>query len=500
MADNRAGDERLKAGIEAARRGDRANAQKLLRQVVTSNPNNEVAWMWLASVAESLQERRSCLERALRINPRNSRAQEALRQLDAVAPRSGGRAQPASPARGVDAPRRANPLYFIIGGLVVLAIIAAVVISSLLNQQPERPNQATLAVFNELVATDTATPRPDPDTFTATPFFGVIVDNPSPVWTLPPTFTPTFTPTLTPQPPATATAPPFAVFDLLFTGLGSGDAQPALFSAAGDASSAQTVGPASAGFTDAVYSPNGEMIAFSRVVTYSSDEGVEVTAPELFLVPADNPGSVRQLTRLGGTKLEHPTWASDSIQLVFVSDRDGSDDLWYITEDGNNLRPMTTNTGTDRDPAWSPASDVIIYASDQGGRPGSGVTQLFSITSDGTTITQLTSSGNSSYSPAWSPDGSRVVFASDRNGDGDIFLMDPDGQRPVLLTVDDGNAEDRSPVFSPDGRSVVFLSNREGDTFQLYRVDLEGRSVERLSDTSETIQSFSFRPVPPGLR
>ncbi|MBI5667725.1 MAG: PD40 domain-containing protein [Chloroflexi bacterium] len=499
MASNRAVDERLKAGIEAARRGDRANAQKILRQVVTANPDNEVAWMWLASVADSLQERRACLERALRINPNNSRAQEALRQLETVAPRPGGRAPAARQPRPVTAERRFNPLYLVVGGLVVLAIIAAVLISGALNQPPERPNEATLAVFNQLVNTATPTASPDPDTFTATPFYGVIVDNPSPVWTLPPTFTPTFTPTLTPQPPATATPLPVSVFNLLYTGVGSGSEQPALFSAAGDGSNAQRVGPANEGFSDVAYSPNGERIAFVRTVTYSND-GVEVTAPELFLAPASDPGSARQITRLGGTKLESPTWAPDSIQLVFVSDAGGDDNLWYITEDGNNLRPMTTNPGTDRDPAWSPVSDVIVYASDQGGRPGSGITQIFSITSDGATITQLTSSGNSSYSPAWSPDGSRVVFASDRDGDGDIFLMDPDGQRPFRLTVDDGNAEDRDPVFSPDGRWVVFLSNRDGDTFQLYRVDLEGRSVERLSDIRETIQSFAFRPVPPGLR
>lgn len=497
MAGNRAVDERLKAGIDAARRGDRANAQKILRQVVTSNPDNEVAWMWLASVAESLQERRACLERALRINPRNSRAQEALRQLDAVAPRPGARPQP---ARRMEEPRRTNPMYLIVGGLVVLAIIAAVLLGGALNQPQEPPNEATLAVFNQLVNTNTPTPSPDPDTYTATPFLGVIVNNPSPVWTLPPTFTPTFTPTLTPQPPPTGTPLPFSVFGLLYTGLGGSDGQPALYNAGGDGSNARTVGPASEGFNDVAYAPNGETIAFVRTVTYTNTDNVEVTAPELFLAPADNPGNARQLTRMGGTKLEHPAWAPDSIQIVFVSDVGGDDNLWYITEDGNNLRLMTSNNGADRDPAWSPASDVILYASDQGGRPGSGITQIFSITPDGATVTQLTNSGNSSYSPAWSPDGSRVVFASDRDGDGDIFLMDPDGQRPFRLTVDDGNAEDRSPVFSPDGRWVVFLSNREGDTFQLYRVDLEGRTVERLSDIEQTIQSFAFRPLPPGLR
>ncbi len=492
MAGNRSVDERLKAGIDAARRGDRANAQKLLRQVVTSNPNNEVAWMWLASVAESLQERRACLERAVRINPNNTRAQEALRQLGATAPRAGSR--PAAPRSAGG--RRTNPVYLVVGGLAVLAVVAAVVLNGLLNDVPERPNEATLEVFNQLVATDTETPPPDPRTFTATPFFGVIVSEPTLVWTLPPTFTPTFTP----QPPPTATLLPMSAFNLLYAAQSSSDAQPSLYRSGGDTSEARLIGPSSAGFSDVAYAPNGETMAFVRTVTYTGADNTEVTAPELFLAPVDAPDTARQLTRLGGTKLENPSWSPDSTRLVFVSNESGDENLWLVGIDGSAPRPLTTNIGVDKDPAWSPRGDVILYASDQGGLPGSGITQIFSITPEGLNVTQLTRSGNSSYSPAWSPDGSHVAFASDRNGDGDIFLMDPDGQRPLLLTLDGQTGEDRRPLFSPDGRYVVFLSNREGDTFQLYRVDLEGRTVERLSDVEQNLQSFTFRPLAAGLR
>lgn len=499
MAGNRAGDERLKAGIDAARRGDRETAQKLLRQVVASKPDHEVAWMWLASVSESLQERRTCLERAIAINPKNTRAQEALRQLDAIMPRQGARQQPGRAPRRAGTPQRTNSMYLIVAGLVVLAILAAVLISGALNPQPEAINEATLAVFDELVNTNTPTSPPDPDTFTATPFLGVIVQQPTIVRTLPPTFTPTFTPTLLPTVPLTATPLALSSFDLLYTGLGGSDSQPSLYRGSGDGSSAQVIGPASDGFGDVAYAPDGQTIAFVRTVTYTNDEGNQVTAPELFLAPLNDLGAARQLTRMGATKLESPSWAPDSIQIAFVSNLGEDDNIWYITEDGNNLSLLTQNPGVDKDPVWSPQGDVILYASDQGGLPGSGVTQIFSMTPDGGTVTQLTVSGNSSYSPAWSPAGDRVVFASDRNGDGDIFLMDPDGQRLFLLTVDDSGAEDRQPVFSPDGRRVVFLSNRDSDTFQLYQVDLDGRVVERVSDIAQTIQSFSFLPVARGL-
>ena len=86
--------EKLKLGIEAARRGDREAARLLLRQVVSADPRSESAWMWLASVVDSLAERRACLQNALKLNPNNQRAREALNRLDAAA---AGR--PAPPAR-----------------------------------------------------------------------------------------------------------------------------------------------------------------------------------------------------------------------------------------------------------------------------------------------------------------------------------------------------------------------------------------------------------------
>jgi len=77
LAGNNSLDEKLRTGIEAARRGDKVTASRLLRQVVDITPNNEVAWMWLASALDNLQERKSALEQALRINPSNARAQQA---------------------------------------------------------------------------------------------------------------------------------------------------------------------------------------------------------------------------------------------------------------------------------------------------------------------------------------------------------------------------------------------------------------------------------------
>lgn len=501
MAGNNSLDEKLRLGIEAARRGDKITASRLLRQVVDSNPNNEVAWMWLASALDNLSERKQALEQALRINPANARAQQALDQLNAVlgtptvrrtnAPQTNQQRARAGGGGG-------NTLVTILGAIVALAIIALIIFAVVSSSQgnPTLPNQSTqLAVLNTPLPTATI----DPKDYTPTPVYGIIVTvNPTTQITLPPSFTPTFTPTTIPVTPTT-TPYPQTQFSLLYTSIKEGQSQPALFRADGAGTSDQQVADGTDGFSDVAYSPDGTKIAFVRTTTYDND-GVSVTTPELFIAQANNPGSAVRITHFGKSEVSHPSWAPDNVQLVVASNYDGDMELWTMTDDGNNQKQITTNDFADRDPAWSPKGDVIVYASEQANGTGNNQFQLFSITTDGKTITQLTSAGGSSYTPSWSPDGSRIVFASDRNGDGDIFVMDADGQNHSLITSDSSStsngAEDRIPAFNPVGQMIIFASNRGGGASQLYMSDLKGNNATRLADPGLDIQSFAFRPEP----
>jgi len=68
----------LRDGITAARGGDKARARELLRLMTEADDRCEMAWLWLASVAETVVERVTCLERVLAINPANQQALTAL--------------------------------------------------------------------------------------------------------------------------------------------------------------------------------------------------------------------------------------------------------------------------------------------------------------------------------------------------------------------------------------------------------------------------------------
>ena len=72
--------EKLNQAISLIKSGDKERGQKLLYEIVSSDPDNENAWLWLVSVVPP-DQRIFCLEKALSINPNNIQAREYLEKL-----------------------------------------------------------------------------------------------------------------------------------------------------------------------------------------------------------------------------------------------------------------------------------------------------------------------------------------------------------------------------------------------------------------------------------
>ena len=60
----------LREGIQTADGGNRGKARFLVRQAVGYDPSNVSAWMWLAELVDSTEERIDCLRQVLARNPR----------------------------------------------------------------------------------------------------------------------------------------------------------------------------------------------------------------------------------------------------------------------------------------------------------------------------------------------------------------------------------------------------------------------------------------------
>lgn len=86
-------------GINALKANDRASARKLLAAALQQDPNDATAWLWLAAVMETPDQRIDCLRQVLKIDPNNQAAIKGLAALGAPVS-----AAPAAEEQFVDLP------------------------------------------------------------------------------------------------------------------------------------------------------------------------------------------------------------------------------------------------------------------------------------------------------------------------------------------------------------------------------------------------------------
>jgi tetratricopeptide (TPR) repeat protein len=79
----------LQQGIAAAKAGRKEEARRLLLQVIERDERNEQAWLWLSGVVDSPQEKLTCLQNVLDINPENTVARAGAQWLEEQLPASG---------------------------------------------------------------------------------------------------------------------------------------------------------------------------------------------------------------------------------------------------------------------------------------------------------------------------------------------------------------------------------------------------------------------------
>jgi hypothetical protein len=72
----------VKEGITAYKAGNKAQAEEFFRQAVDLDQYSEQGWLWLSAVVDTPEDRRTCLENVLAINPANDAARKGLQKLD----------------------------------------------------------------------------------------------------------------------------------------------------------------------------------------------------------------------------------------------------------------------------------------------------------------------------------------------------------------------------------------------------------------------------------
>ena len=190
--------------------------------------------------------------------------------------------------------------------------------------------------------------------------------------------------------------------------------------------------------------------------------------------------------------------ADGTYPFVFVSTRDGSQELWTAMTDGTGLRKLTQTGGGPSFPgkrigafALSPDGTKVVY-----GEPGAYIADLWVYDIPTDTTSRITTSAVDSTVPSWSPDGSRIVFVR-ANGFYEIFSIQPNGMGLVQHT--DTPSVSTNPSYSPDGFKMTY--DRGGNPARIYVQSVAGGGATA-QDLTADIGGHSFHPAfsPDGTR
>jgi TolB protein len=182
-------------------------------------------------------------------------------------------------------------------------------------------------------------------------------------------------------------------------------------------------------------------------------------------------------------------------KIVFVSDRDGNNEIYIMNTDGSGQTRLTNTLAEEEWPCFSPDGSKISFMSNRDGN-----FEIYIMNTDGTEQTNLTNNPYNDSVPSFSPDGSKIVFESDRDGNGEIYIMNADGTKQTNLT---NTLEwELGPYFSTDGSKIAFRSDRDASSgeyafspdydvnWEIYIMNADGSGQTRLTNN----QLFDWEP------
>ncbi len=227
----------------------------------------------------------------------------------------------------------------------------------------------------------------------------------------------------------------------------------------------------------------GDLAGFpSRVMRYDIEDGTHETlfwSPGLFpfrgsnltftrfsLLPAgalvfDTYSQQERLVQVGGGETNlpaplttgtgadrQPAYSPDGRQVIFSSNRAGNLDIWAIDLESGTLRQITDDPARDWDPAFTPDGRHVLYSSDRGGH-----LEVWMANADGSNARQVSSDGLDAENPTQTKDGRFIVYSSSNPERQGIWRVQPDGSGTMLLA----GGGYTLPDISPDGRYALFV-------------------------------------------
>ncbi len=211
---------------------------------------------------------------------------------------------------------------------------------------------------------------------------------------------------------------------------------------------------------------NTRYYEFDPAFSNNSQTVVFTQGDDLWTVSLNEPAPKRLTPENNGLWETAASWSPDGEALVMVGygDADESWNLYIMLIADKSFTQLTNGQGTNLAPRWSPDGKHILFYSDR-----SASFELYEMTSDGKNTrpvlskTQLNSAGfkktplvhpwdnnwgaTEQYRADYSPDGNWIAFSRDIDGDRELFISQRDGSKLQRLTNRPGL--DGQPAWRP---------------------------------------------------
>jgi Tol biopolymer transport system component len=165
------------------------------------------------------------------------------------------------------------------------------------------------------------------------------------------------------------------------------------------------------------WSKDGQWIVFTRGHT-DLPLRIDKMDADVWKMRADGSGA-QNLTLNSPGFDGYPNFSGDGKEVVFVSGRDGSLNLYLMNADGNNVRRITNDHAIDLFPSFSPTANQIAFVSNRD-NPTSQIFDVYLLDLDANgapgSIRRITHDEGQHGHTQYSYDGKWLIFASEAGG------------------------------------------------------------------------------------
>ncbi len=173
-------------------------------------------------------------------------------------------------------------------------------------------------------------------------------------------------------------------------------------------------------------------------------------------------------------------FSADGKSAIYSRKIGGNDEIVLFDIAKRTEKTLNASPSADTAPALSPDGSQYVFVSNRDGSP-----QLYIARVDGADVACASgtakacriSSGSDAYAnPVWSPADNAIAFERKQGATTYIGLMKPDGTAERTAT---SGAKDSSPSFSPNGRVIAF-ARETGSGSKLWTYDLSSRGLREI--------------------